>query len=387
MEQLFQFSLLELVLVGVTTVLFVILLLYWLISYSRPLRRARKEETIEPAQPAVSVIVYAKNESENLQNNLPALLTQDYPEYEVIVVNDGSTDESDDVLKRFEQEHKHLYHTYIPEDVKYLSRKKLALTVGIKAAKHDILLFTEANCRPLSSDWIASVAGKYKPNTEIVLGFCAYGHHKGFLHRLIAYDNLKEGLRMLTSALVRKPYTGNGRNLSYQKSLFFQQKGYQRSLALHAGDDDLFVNESANKRNTEVVYMPKGIVEMNRVERFKIWQEMKVSRAATKRCYKGGRLSFFRMEEFLFLLFILAVLVSVIVGLAGNWLVAAFAGLLYLIRFVIKVVVFHKSSKLLQQKPPGGWLLLLEIISPLFDIYVRIYRLFRGKNDYTFRMN
>ncbi|MDL2264798.1 glycosyltransferase [Parabacteroides sp. OttesenSCG-928-G07] len=386
MEQLFQFSFLELVVAGITTVLFVILLLYWLISYSRPLRRARREETIEPTQPPVSVIVYAKNESENLQKNLPALLTQDYPEYEVVVINDGSTDESDDVLKRFELEYKHLYHTYIPEDVKYLSRKKLALTVGIKAAKHDILLFTEANCKPLSSDWIASVAGKYKANTEIVLGFCAYGHHKGFLHRLIAYDNLKEGLQMFTSALVRKPYTGNGRNLSYLKALFFQHKGYQRSLALHAGDDDLFVNESANKRNTEVVYMPNSIVEMNRIERFKIWKEMKVSRAATKRYYKGGSLPFFRMEEVLFFLFVLAVIASVVVGLSGNWLIAVLAGLLYLIRFVVKVVIFHKSSKLLKQKPPGGWLLLLEIIAPLFDVYVRIYRLFRGKNDYTFRM-
>lgn len=387
MENLLVFTSVELILVTVTGFFFIIQLLYWLISYSRPLRRIKKVHPEKPGnQPPVSVVVYAKNESENLRRYLPALLTQDYPEYEVIVVNDGSTDESDNVLKSLKQEYSHLYHTYIPEDVKYLSRKKLALTVGIKATKYDIVLLTEANCYPLSEHWIRSMSQAYKEGTEIVLGFCAYHYRKGFMHQLIAYDNLINGLQYISAALVHQPFTGNGRNLSYKKELFFQQKGYYKSLALHAGDDDLFVNESATKRNTQVVYSPDSITEMAAVDYFKIWKEMKVSRAATKKRYKGYKLFFYRFEVLTHILLLFSAIATILAGLAGNWLISVAAGILFLIRYITKAVILHKSAKMLHQKPTTGWLFLLEIIQPVFNIYVRIYRVFRGKNDYTFRL-
>lgn len=387
MRDLFTFNNIELTLASVTAGLFLVQLLYYLVTYSRPLRESKRRSVEERyTQPPVSVIVYAKNESENLQKHLPALLTQDYPEYEIIVVNDGSTDESDDVLKTFENEHKHLYHTYIPEDVKYLSRKKLALTVGIKAAKHEILLFTEANCEPMSKHWISAMARNYNKETSIVLGFCAYGSYKGFFHKLVAYDNLMTGLQYISSALIHQPFTGNGRNLSYRKELFFAQKGYYKSLSLHAGDDDLFVNESATDRNTRVEYRAESITEMAKIERFSTWKEMKVSRAATHRYYKGWGLNFYRLESLSYIFFFLSVIATIILGIYGNWLISILAGLLYLIRFAVKATIFHKSACLLQQKPVTGWIWLLELIMPVFNLYVRIYRMFRGKNDYTFRL-
>lgn len=387
MENLFVFTPVELILAGLTGVLFFIQLLYWIVAYGRPLRKAKKRNQNETAyQYPVSVVVYAKNESENLRKHLPFLLTQDYPEYEIIVVNDGSTDESDDVLKTFEQEYAHLYHTYIPEEAKSLSRKKLALTVAIKAAKHDIVLFTEANCKPLTSRWIASMAKGYGPNIEIVLGFCAYRQKKGFLSQLIAYDNLINGLQYISQALIHRPYAGNGRNLSYRKELFFKHKGYSRSLGLHAGDDDLFVNESATHKNTEAIYSPDSVTEIVPVKYFKVWREMKVSRAATQQHYKGGLLNFYRLEGFVFLFFLLAVAATITVGIYGNWLASVFAGFLLLVRYLTKAIVLHKSARMLQQPPTTFWLFLLECVQPLFNVYVRIYRIFRGKNDYTFHL-
>ena len=155
-ENLLTFSDLELLLIGITGVLFIIQILYYLITYSRPLRAATAKSTErvtadKDAQP-VSVIVYAHGEPEDLRNNLPILLNQDYPDYEIIVVNDGSDANSEDVLKLFSNEYKNLYYTYVPVDTQYLSHKKLALTMGIKAARHGILLFTEADCRPIVVD-------------------------------------------------------------------------------------------------------------------------------------------------------------------------------------------------------------------------------------------
>ena len=217
----------------------------------------RTDDTLEEGNKLpVSIIIYAKNDSENLKKHLPALLTQDYPEYQVVVINDGSSDDTDDTLKFFQNEYKHLYHTYVPSDARYLSRRKLAFTLGAKAAKYDILLFTEANCQPLNDQWLSAMVGGYTPETSIVLGYCKYSNYKGFFHKLIAYDNLLTGLRYLSSALSHHPYTGNGRNLSYRKELFFKHKGYYQSLNLHAGDDDLFINEASTKENTKVIYTP-----------------------------------------------------------------------------------------------------------------------------------
>ena len=390
MKQLLVFNSVELYLAGGTFLLCVIQLFYYLISYARPLRKARQMSTgtlenkiLSP----VSVIVYTKNESENLRKHLPTLLTQDYPEYEVIVINDGSTDESDEVLKRFEQEHKHLYHTYIPEDTKYVSRKKLSLTVGIKAAKYETLLFTEANCHPKSPKWISQMVSAYHSDeTKIVLGFCAYTCNKGFFHKQVAYDNLLRGLEDFSSALKHHPYAGNGRNLSYHKALFFQHKGYSKFLNLHAGDDDLFVNEAATPKNTEVVYTTDSLTEMAPIDYFNVWKEMKVSRAATRKEYKGSQIYYYRSESFVFFLYLLASLLTIAIGITGNWLICIWAVLLYLLRFIIKGTIIRKSSHLLGQASLMLWMPLLEITTPLFGLYVYVYRLFRGKKDYTFRL-
>lgn len=390
MEQFLIFSNIDIYIMAVAGTFFFIQLLYYLVCYSRPWRvrqKALKEEKGKDSiQPPVSVIVYAKNESENLRRFLYSILQQEYPEFQVVVVNDGSTDESDEVLKIYENQYSHLYHTYIPENVKYLSRKKLALTVGIKAAKYDVLLFTEANCRPLSKHWIARMARNFTEGTDIVLGFCAYETRKGYLHKLAGYDNLLTGLQYLSSALCGKPFMGIGKNLAYRKQLFFEHKGFSRTLNLHAGEDDLFINHFATKRNTRVEYSPESITQMAPYESFKIWKEMKVSQAATMRYYKGGRLSFYRFGTFTRYLFLLSVVALIMIGIYNNPVLIIAGILLYIVNYLIQANVFRKAASMLQQKPLTGWLPLLNIVQPVYSLYVRIYRLFRGKNDYTFRL-
>ncbi len=276
-------------LLGMSLIGFIALSLYYIIFYGRPLRVAKHGEETSGKKdlPPVSIILYAQNDLERLKVHLPALLTQDYPEYQVVVINDSPDDETNDMLKSLQNSYEHLYITYIPSNILYMSRRKLALTLGVKAAKYDILLFTEVNCQPLNDQWLSAMARGYTPKTGIVLGYCKYGDRKGFLHKLIAYDNLLTGLRYLSSALSHHPYAGNGRNLSYRKELFFKHKGYSQSLNLYAGDDDLFINEVSTKTNTKAIYTKDSLTEMDPIERFGSWKEMKISRATTQLHYKG----------------------------------------------------------------------------------------------------
>ncbi|MGM9759631.1 MAG: glycosyltransferase [Parabacteroides sp.] len=390
MENWLVFNTWEWSLSGVTLLLWLIQLVYTLVTYARPVRSLRQKPVSPPptAWPPVSVVIYTKNESENLQQNLPAVLTQNYPTFEVIVVNDGSTDESDEVLKHFSLTYPHLYHTYIPEDAKYLSRKKLAVTVGIKAAHYETLLFTEADSRPASTDWIRSmVCGYRSAQSRIVLGFCAYKSHHGFFHKQVAFDNLKHGLEYLSSALKRHPFAGCGRNLSYQKSLFFEHKGFARSLNLQAGEDDLFVNETADSRNTEVQLSPESLTEMVSFRHFSTWKESQVSRAATQKAYRGSQRFYYAGQELGLLLYLATSLFCLIISIYHHHWGGLFLLVPYLIHLITKTIVFRKAARMFGQEPPLFTLPLLEVTTALIHLYVRIYRLFRGEKDYTFRLD
>ncbi len=226
----------------------IVLLPVFLLSALLLKRKANKGNIhFQTAQPPVSVIICAKNESKNLSDFLPSILTQDYPNYEVIVVNDGSTDESEIVLANLERTYKHLYHTYIPENVKVMSPKKLALTVGIKAAKYDYLLFTDADCQTVSDKWIANMMRNFSPETDFVLGYGAYEQKPGFLSHLVSYDTFFILLQYMGFAYRGKTYMGVGRNMAYRKQLFFDRKGFASILHLQSGDDDLFINKAATK--------------------------------------------------------------------------------------------------------------------------------------------
>ncbi|CAG0956513.1 MAG: glycosyltransferase [Bacteroidetes bacterium] len=208
--------------------------------------------------PPVSVIVCARNERENLLNNLPLLLAQDYKHFEIIVVNDNSKDDTDDVLKAFCQQYKNIKVVKVPENERFYFSKKLALTLGIKAAQHEILLLTDADCKPFSKNWIRCMTENMVDKKEIVLGYSAYEKKEGFLNLLIRFDTFNTAVNYISFALAGMPYMGVGRNLSYKKSLFFKHKGFASHQHIQSGDDDLFVNEVANKHNTTICIHSDG---------------------------------------------------------------------------------------------------------------------------------
>ena len=388
------FIAIEIILFSVIGVCFLVQLLYYLLYFAKPVRYGKKvlkrseteDVTLKNANndlPGISVIVCAKNESENLKQFLPTLLTQDYPQYEVIVVNDGSTDTSDEDLKMLAGQYPHLYSTYIPENAKYLSRKKLAITIGLKAAKYPYLLFIEPNCFPVSKNWIKLMARHFNNQTDIVLGFSAFFSKNGFWSKYASYDNLFSGLKYLSFALSKKPYKGIGRNMAYKKELYFSSKGFATHLNLYPGEDDLFVNQCANQTNTAVEISPESITAAN-IADFGYWKETKLCQFTTQRYYRSGPIAFWNLELFSRIFFYLSFIALIVFGWP-DWKFPVIAGVFYFLRLGIQLWVIHQSSAFWAIEKFHLTLPWFDFFQPVVDLYFYIARIFKGKKDYTWR--
>lgn len=224
-------------------------LLYTFLIYGRLAFYKEKPRLEEINLPPVSIIVAARNESDNLYENLPYLLQQNYPEFEVIVVNHQSVDDSAYLLNAYRLQYPNLRIIEISKNPHLKPGKKLAITLGIKGAKYEHLLFTDADCKPASNSWLKSMASNFTPGKEIVLGYGPYTKEKGFLNKLIRFDTAWIAMSYFSMALAKLPYMGVGRNLAYTKSVFKSTHGFKSHYSLPSGDDDLFIQEAARKNN------------------------------------------------------------------------------------------------------------------------------------------
>ncbi len=272
--------------IGVEHAAYVVFMLTWAVyffsslTYRKIWRLAKKQQNVQSehmASEPVSVIITAHNQAEALLHNLPSILEQHYPIYEVVVVNNASTDHTEDVLKNLELKYPHLRHTFIPAGTRYLSPKRLALTIGIKAAKYEWLLFTEADSRPVSAKWIATMARHFHPQTQIVLGYANYEDDKTWLSHKTAFFNLYHQQQYLPWAIDHKAYRCNPANFAYRKSLFMEHKGFADDVSLIGGTAELLVNRHSTKNNTEVSLRPESHIVCKNVHSNKDWK--------TKRSY------------------------------------------------------------------------------------------------------
>ena len=261
--------------------------LYYLLSNHSKLAGYKPMEEIIPANIPISVIISARNEAENLSKYLPFILKQNYPDYEVVVVNDCSYDKSDLVLEEFEKQYAHLKVVTITEHVRFKTGKKFALTLGIKAAKNEHLLFTDADCQPASANWVARMAANFSTGAQIVLGYSPYIKSKNFLNPMIRFETLKSAINYLSAALIGDPYMGIGRNLAYTKTLFFNAKGFAAHMHIMAGDDDLFVNQNATEDNTIIEIHPEAFTHTIAKTTLNSWYRQKKRHLGVGKYYKA----------------------------------------------------------------------------------------------------
>ena len=215
--------------------------------------------------PMVSVIVYTISTEDILLEYLDKIMNQDYPDYEVILVNEGGYEVTASLAERLQQLYpERLYVTFIPPESHNLSRRKLAQTVGMKAAKGEIVLTTSSNCIIPSNSWLSLMMQPFGANsdTDIVLGYShiEFDNLHGIGKWYKEFDSTLTACQWIGAAVNHHPYRGDGFNLAFRKRLFFEQKGYSKTLHLKNGDDDLFINEIATSTNTDVMISRDAIL-------------------------------------------------------------------------------------------------------------------------------
>ena len=245
----------------VSLIICLIQLAYWFFFFLNWRKISNKPEPSNSIpKPGVSVIVCAHDEEENLRVLLPLLLEQDYPTFEIIIVEDRCNDGSYDFLLKETAKHSRVRTVRIKTKPDHIPGKKYALTLGIKAAQFETVLLTDADCRPVSQSWIYSMMKCFGEKTQIVVGLSPYDQTSGLLNGLIRFESILTGITYGAFTKAGNPYMGVGRNLAYRKSLFLDNKGFNQHISTMGGDDDLFVNEHATQENTVFTADPESIV-------------------------------------------------------------------------------------------------------------------------------
>ncbi len=297
-----------------------------------------KSNTIVFNKP-ISIIICAKNELENLRSHLPKILEQNYPEFEVIVVNDQSNDGSDIFLKELAKEYKSLVVVAIEQHINKHIGKKFALTLGIKTAKYEYLLLTDADCFPNSKNWAQLMCNNFNA-ADIVLGYGGYQKKKGLLNKVIRFDTFNVAQQYLSYALAGHTYMGVGRNMAYKRSLFFDNKGFANHIHVPSGDDDLFIQEIATKNNVITEINTQAHTSSEVIKNWKEWSYQKRRHLTTAPLYKTKFKVLLTLYPYAQFLFWLAIILLVVLKTS-----IALISILLGVKLLTSYLVNYKSMK------------------------------------------
>lgn len=341
------------------------------------------------ALPPVSVVVYSQADGENLRTLLPQILNQDYPApMEVIVVNDKSADDTETIVTGLEMQYSNLYMTFAPEDSRNLSRRKLSITLGVKAARYDALLMTTGNCRINSPHWMRAMMRHIAAGKEVVIGYASTAAlnaapdcDKRFRRR--AFDVLWEGVRYLSAAICGRPLRATGCNLAYSRRLFFEQKGFSRTLNLHFGDDDIFISEIATRANTAVELSDDGRVIATEQAPARMHDVYRLRRDFTARRLRRAPYRSMALTSILHWVWPPLAVAAVLTGLPS--LIPATAALILTIIFlVLNSMMWRRTAVALDSRPLRWTIPLLSWSRPLRTLRHRLRGLRNRRANLTF---
>ena len=366
----------------ISLVLFIIQSYYWQKVFNGIHHQIKEPPKYINNYPPISVILVSKGTGIAIEENLTRILEQDYPTFEVIVVHDLSNEDYQGTLTLLESKYHNLYHTFIPKSARYISHKKLGISMGIKASHYDWLVFTEVYCKPSSNQWLKKLSGNFTDETDIVLGYSNYEKTNSWFNKKITYDKLINSMRFLSMAIMGMPYMGNGKNLAYRKSLFIKQNGFTTRLKWEHGEDDLFVNQAATKKNVRVEVSRESIIRISMPTK-RTWKNEKINYVATSRLYKGIGRFIVGFETTTRILFYLTIIYSLITGfLFQQWMLMGIALLLLMIQMIVEIKVIHRTAIDLGERKYCFLIPIFNVTQPLWNWRFKLTKTKCHQNTY-----
>lgn len=345
----------------------------FLVAFGRDKRRVSVDPTTRQALP-ISIIISAHDEETHLRELIPQLLDQDYASFEVIIVDDRSNDGTFDLLLEETKKDHRLRMVHVNRTPAHVNSKKYALTLGIKAAHYEWIVVTDADCRPDSKRWLSTMASEFGGDKNFVLGYSPYQKKPGFLNLFVRFESLLTAIQYLSFAWLGNPYMGVGRNMAYRRSMFLESKGFNNSLAVTGGDDDLLVNQLANQKNTAVVVTPEAQVHSFPKETWRSFFNQKIRHLSVGKHYRFG-------HRFLLGIFTL------------TWILTWFAGIplaifsehryivlgVLIIRLLLVGWTLHSSARKLGQRFEAWAVLPLDFLYAFYYLVTGLVALFTKK--------
>jgi glycosyltransferase involved in cell wall biosynthesis len=354
----FSSTLISELLIGFFAAIIAIQVFYYLFFFLRLAIYKKPKKTGHVEHP-VSVVICARDEANNLANTLPGVLVQEYSTtHEVVLVNDNSEDETKYLLDEFKKSFKNLNPVQLTQEAKMIAGKKFPLSMGIKSAKNETLLLTDADCLPASEHWMRLMQDGYDEGKEIVLGYGAYKKKPGILNKLIRFETFQTALQYFSYALAGLPYMGVGRNLSYKRELFIKNKGFSSINQIPGGDDDLFINQVANRRNTAIVVDHDAHTISEPKTRFKDWMTQKYRHYTTSKFYKKKHVFLLGLYSISQFLVYPAMIVAIIFTKEYTIIVGIWA-----FRALLQGLILRGAMKKLNELDLWPWYILFDIWS------------------------
>lgn len=360
MTEWIEINRLGVLIAGVFLIAWSIQLIYLFLYFLKSVQTSKKEKST--ALPPVSVVICARNEENNLMQHIPFIMEQDYPKFELVVVNDSSWDDTENILKALSLRYPTIKIVNLDEEKQNIQGKKFALTLGIKAAQYEVLLLTDADCVPSSNQWIRQMSSAMQDKVQLVLGVSPYKRYDGWLNRIIRFDTLMIVAHYIGFARAGKAYMGVGRNMMYNKELFFSVGGFKSHYSIAGGDDDLFVNQVANSRNTATVVHPDAQTISEPKKTWGEWFVQKRRHFTTAPFYKANH----RKMLLLWPLSYFIMMMSFGASFFFLQTIALLVSGLLLVRYIVQIAILHRVSKRLNQAADLAWL------SPVLELHLHL---------------
>ena len=380
----FSFTLLELAFLGILFVAFTYQFVFYLCYVTAALGNNRKEKKnkihFNSNYLPVSVVIYARNDNDNLQKNLFFFLEQEYPAYfEVIVITENSTAETDQIISELKQKYKHLKITFVPYEIKMIIPRKLALTLGVKAATSDWVVFANIDSMPEDKHWLKQIARNFLPETDFVFAYTSIFKSKKIYNKIVTYDTFFSQAKLLGYTLRKKTVSGMASNLAMRKSVFMNNKGFKNILTLSQGDVEIIANHYARKQNTRVETTTDSVIWLNAKKSFAEWFRNRETQLFTMWQFRFTSIWRLNTEKFFRFVFYMAFVACMIFG---NYITMAAAGFMFIARFITQCMTVNFSSKHFGGQRYYVSIILFDILLPLIDLYILIFRR-KPKNKFS----